>query len=1282
MNGWFVAVQGGLLFEKGTDETGRLLAAPMPASSGVPARSGTPSTNPKIMNTTRTFAFALFAATASWQGLLAQTTNPASQASPIEEEPVLELSPFEVRADEDTGYQATQSLAGTRIRTDLKDVASAISVVTKEFMQDIGATDSGTLLQYTTNAEVAGTRGTYAGLGNATSVDESANLRAPAGAQRVRGLAAADNTRDFFVTDIPWDSYIVDRIDIQRGPNSILFGLGSPAGIVNASLRNAEFRNKGSVEFRTGSYGSTRASFDLNQVLIKDVLAIRLDGLWNNEKFQQNFAFQDDKRVYGAIRFDPQLFKDPSFRTSFKAKFENGDIKANRPRTVTPNDSLSAWFRPVAISADNPFGGMGKLTVESNYDAGVNIAAINRYLATVVNQQQPIFFMDGVTGQQQRIYGGYVNTGNRSNTGAILAASAGIPGRRYSEVMYRVGALNDVALALQLPGYQSGQYRTQSLTDPGIFDYNNNLIDGPTKSEFEKWNAYNLSLSQTGWGDRVGVEINYDRQDYRRGGQALLGGAPTITIDVTRNLQDYYLTSGNASAVSNPNFARPFVSSNGGSGSSYESERKYLRGSLFGEVRARDFLENDFLVKLLGKHRFNGVFSEEKYATETRGWVMYANDQAWAGYWNGNSGSGSSITDRPPTSVIYLGSSVLGLPSANLANIPGITSDIQLKDGSIYLFDSTWQNFAVPFGDPWVPTGNLTGSGPFPVTNAAGGAITYTQNSNPNNYVGWTSARTLNLMRYNNGADESLLTRAQKSMRETKSYAASWQGFLWNDALVATLGWRYDEVKGKAVNAAVQGGNRSILNLNTQPLPGNYYLPSEYPANQIFKDHSTSGGAVLHLNKLFGDRDPLPINVSVSYNKSNNFQVTDTRRDIYGTAISNPTGSTKDIGILLSTKDGKYSFRAIKYETSVMNASSGISNPGGVGGIVATGLRFRNVFLYDLGVYDWGSRNAPQGRNTWGGSIAQGDAVNGADQTLTSAQGRALEDAAIRTWNQIQADLTAKGFFAAWGFTPQDVPLTLDRTTYEANPSAYVPADTSKVFAYGATPPPGFTVTADTMSEGYEFEFTANPTKNWRIAFNASQTEATRTNVGGQVLEEYIAYIDEKLGYGTGGTPAGNLPQFGNTSLSVLAANWAPWRGNYTLLKLQEGTAASELRKWRYNVITNYSFSEGRLKGVGVGGSYRWQDKVVIGYPIINNSTAFDLTKPYFGPSEDAVDLWASYGRKLNNRINWKIQLNVRNALAKKQELIPISIQPDGNTWASVRIAPVREWFVTNTFSF
>jgi hypothetical protein len=227
----------------------------------------------------------------------------------------------------------------------------------------------------------------------------------------------------------------------------------------------------------------------------------------------------------------------------------------------------------------------------------------------------------------------------------------------------------------------------------------------------------------------------------------------------------------------------------------------------------------------------------------------------------------------------------------------------------------------------------------------------------------------------------------------------------------------------------------------------------------------------------------------------------------------------------------------------------------------------------------------------------------------------------------------------------------------------------------------GFAVTADTQSKGYEFEFTANPLPNWRVTFNAAQTQAIRTNVGGAVLDDLVARMDALMA-----GPAGDLVRFNSdySAANELRNAYLPWRGQYTLLKLQEGSAASELREWRYNVVTNYMFTRGLLKNVGVGGAYRWQDEVVIGYPVIPGTAglaSFDLTKPYYGPAESGLDLWVSYERKLTNKINWRIQANVRN-VGQDDELIPISVQPDGRTWASVRVSPTQEWFVTNTFSF
>lgn len=1249
------------------------------------------------MNTSQKYTLGMLVVLAAVPGLFAQAAKPSTPApaAPPPDEEVIQLSPFEVTAEQDSGYAATQTLAGTRIRTDLKDVGSALSVITKEFMSDIGATDNGTLLQYTTNAEVAGTRGTYAGLGNGTSVDETGNLRSPGGAQRVRGLASADNTRDFFVTDIPWDSFNVDRIDIQRGPNSILFGLGSPAGIVNASTRPAEFRNVRSVEARVGSYGSVRSSVDLNQELIDDVLAVRFSGLWDQEKFRQDPAYEDDERLYGALRFEPRLFKNSSARTVLRANFESGEIEANRPRIVPPQDSITPWFRPVNLTSME--GGMGKLVVPNGYVLGSSASTFNPWMGGLVNQQQPLWFIDGASNQLYRIYGGYVNTGALNAAGVPQGAATSIIGQRYADVFSQVGSFSAYANNARLPNYQYGQYRNISLTDSSVFDYYNHLIDGPTKNEWEKWDAYNIDLTQTAFDDRLGVQLTYDRQKYERGGQALLGN-PVLNIDILQNFQDYVVGPTNASNgnVANPNFGRPYVAGGPGRGNSYESDREYVRAAVFGELRASDFLDRDsLLAKLLGKHRINGAYSGEEYSTENRSWQMHANSAAYAAY--KLQGNPDGITNLPPVAVIYLGPSLASASSAAGANIPGILSNVTLQDGNIYQFASTWRSpTGVNFSDPWNVPANLQ---PFfngaPVVNPTTGA-TYpqlTQVSNPANYVGWNSTFNNTLLRYNNGADLSLLTAAAKSMRQTKSFAGSWQAFLWNDAIVPTLGWRSDEVKSKSVTAQPVSANRGALNLS----PSVYRLPDAFPASQVFKDNSASGGVVVHVNKLLGDRDPLPINVSLSYNESSNFQVTDLRRDIFGNPISNPTGETKDYGFQLSTKDGKYSFRAVKYETSLSGANTPLDNSG-IYGTIRDALNWRNIKVYYMSAYAWSTAgqtnlNPYTGQrylwdpvyvdNTSGRPVASGQSTTPpANSRLeTVAQANTRRDAAIKAINDMQVWLAGKAYFSAWnyGAGPTTQSALQTRGEYETAPKLPDPAS---VYDYRTAPlMQGFAVTADTLSKGYEFELVANPLPNWRVAFNASKTTAVRTNVGGAVLDELVAYMDTLMA-----GPAGDLVRFNSdySAANELRQAWNPWRGQYTLLKLQENTAASELRKWRYNVVTNYTFREGVLKNVGLGASYRWQDKIVIGYPLVPGTgglASFDLNQPFYGPSEDALDLWASYERKLTDRIDWKIQLNVRNAFAK-DELIPISVQPDGRTWASARVSPNQEWFVTNTFRF
>ena len=72
--------------------------------------------------------------------------------------------------------------------------------------------------------------------------------------------------------------------------------------------------------------------------------------------------------------------------------------------------------------------------------------------------------------------------------------------------------------------------------------------------------------------------------------------------------------------------------------------------------------------------------------------------------------------------------------------------------------------------------------------------------------------------------------------------------------------------------------------------------------------------------------------------------------------------------------------------------------------------------------------------------------------------------------------------------------------------------------------------------------------------------------------------------------------------------------------------------------------------------------------------------KPIYGDTDSAVDLWIGYETKLTDRIEWRIQLNLRN-VGESEGLTAISANPDGSA-AVYRIQEGMSWRVTNTFRF
>ena len=109
---------------------------------------------------------------------------------------VVELTPFTVTSTLDRGYQAQSTLGGSRLRTNLKDVAAPTTAFTAEFLNDVGITNTDDLARYMLSTEYD--FGENAGPGqNFLASNSTRQLR-------MRGLSGGTVAVNFFKSDFPF----------------------------------------------------------------------------------------------------------------------------------------------------------------------------------------------------------------------------------------------------------------------------------------------------------------------------------------------------------------------------------------------------------------------------------------------------------------------------------------------------------------------------------------------------------------------------------------------------------------------------------------------------------------------------------------------------------------------------------------------------------------------------------------------------------------------------------------------------------------------------------------------------------------------------------------------------------------------------------------------------------------------------------------------------------------------------------------------------------------------
>ena len=1252
-----------------------------------------------------------------FKGLLAiaVATGPQLSGQEGDAKEVFELSPFTIQANDNEGYMATSTLAGTRLNSNLRDIASSISVVTKEFLEDTGSTNINELLVYTSNTEAFGAGGNFSNDSGSQVADTARERAEPHRTTRVRGLDPADLTRNYYLTDIAADSYNTDRISINRGANNILFGLGSPSGIINQTTAQASLgRNFGEFRMRFDDEGSIRASINYNKVLVEGKLAIRIAALNDDREYKQEPAYDKDERYYLAATAKPWE------GMTVRANFEKGNGIANRPNPVAPPESISSWFRTQEFAgpnaqriiwdgwSDQVGGGAGArrqwVPGQFSYPLTMNDISVGiPSLAPVSNdigrfEDGNIYNTRGAfafwsdpnqqlpdSGTENRIRANFqasddprtpefdpTNPGFQSGFGIFnpdprraemrVVRNIGRVQRRIAE--RNAGDLDALGLVL---GEDVGlRFIEQGFADTSVFDFTNNLISGGTAFQGTEFETHNLTLEQLFLEGTLGFEVGFDQQDYEVDyfGPFRSDRSQQVFIDVNTTLP---------TGIPNPNFGRPFVSAKPLTKTTRSTDRSASRLTAFYNFDLQDKLSDslgDFWSQFAGKHTLTGFYSKQtiKELTYDQGlkWaepdfiraINTGTDESALRY---NSGYGRTDVQ----SIIYLGDPVIDAPNFESVRIGRVGDNVKLwNPGGVVPNLRYWDPGPSP-SDPRFPAQNNRG---LPLLDDEGNVQDFGEAALLEN--GRLIERDVSML----AATLNALTERD----EIESSALIMQSKFFNGNVVGTLGYREDTSDNYTNDSAV------VLPDGQDQLEGFSAFDGRFAS---INDETFSWSVVGHLPRGWAD---LPFDSELSFHlgSSENFQAEAGSVDRFLRPIAPPNGSTREAGFTLSMFQRKFVARVNWFETKVQNSVANSWVDSGISTTInkAAGWLDEATALEDYANDSFFDDNL-EGRQ---------DMLNTVDIARKSA---------TALWeNEVILPDAVKANFGNPAETrgPDGFLRDVDRTTF------YAPA--------------GMSDTQDLTSEGMEIEIVYNPKPNWTLMANISKQDAKRDNVAPRSEQFYNDFFPQSSTPipGWSGVTLANMPvsffEGPQDAIRIYDPDLGAFIGRpdlgaenegtgnfwfenlrsvgdypaFLTLKSTEGATQPELREWRFNFVTNYTFSEGRLKGFGLGGALRWQDEAAVGFPTIqfipegggDAISIGDINNPYTDGNQSNVDLWASFQMPLRNEsIDWKIQLNVQNIFANEDDVITTAANPNGIA-ARVRFAPQRSIFLTNTFSF
>lgn len=800
----------------------------------------------------------------------------ATSESDADKSDVTVLSPFEVVAEK-TGYYSGTTMSGTRFNARLSDLASSITVMSKEQMADFGMLDVNDIFLYVAGTEGTGTYTDFT-LDRNGSISDNVQIN-PTQANRVRGIAPANVSLGNIETmgRVPVDPSTIEAIEVSRGPNANVFGLGNPSGTVNQVAASANMtRNRVTAQLRGDSFDGWRTSLDFNRVLIKNKLAIRANGVFQHDGFKRKPSGVDTERYNGMIKFQP--FKYTTITGSVNYYHAYG----NRPNALPPRDNISYWIAngsptwdPITQQIHNQDGtNRGAPITATTYNGPDYFSAA--YLGNDRNQM----FIDPTAGLTYW-------AAPRSTTNATSPVGATLGASRYLQTNPVQGAFSGTA-SRSLTQYLFNTSPT--IADKAIYDYTSINLSAANRFD-DRTTTSNLTVDQMIFNNveqTLAAQVTFMREDSERWSRNVVGIANDngtsggLTVDINERLLD---------GTPNPYFLRPYLG--------VDKPRTVSQPAVWDTGRAQlayrlDLTHNESkLLKYLGwfqlttygeyKNRINRQYSyRDAIASPNVSWIPTG---TYRGFQSVPTGSPALINLTQGLYKYYVGDK-------------GLNVDVAPGDFKLGTYNFVW--------------------GTSPVYNSAG-VLTSPA-------VFHTDSLLLDRV----GADKTGATFNTKL--RIKTVGAVVQNHLFGDRLVTTFGARYDKTSTHFGDAGTPTNNF----LTADGITFNRDATDKWATREYKNGGRTTN--VQFVLRPFMDT-PITANLerngsggqffssllngfSANFNKSNSFLITNPAQDLFRNTLPNTTGSDTSWGFGLNLLNGKLVVRATRFDNLQRNAQT------------------------------------------------------------------------------------------------------------------------------------------------------------------------------------------------------------------------------------------------------------------------------------------------------------------------------------------------------------------------